>query len=159
IRAGGCAMRLTRDAMIELMALADGELEGEARTRAEKLVAESDEARRILQSMRSPALGTFVADSVAARSPAADGIADAVMARLGGAAGVGMGVGLGVGDGAAHGGGTVVRLGDARVRARRGSRIQLAVGGALGVLALAAAVALWVQSRVGSDFVAPVASV
>jgi hypothetical protein len=125
-------MRLSRDAMLALMALADGELEGEERARAEKLAAESEEARRVVEAMRSPALGAFLGDALEERSGAADGIADAVMARLTGA------------DSPGETGG-VVRLADAR--ARRGPRLQIAVASGLAALAVAAAIALWFQSR------------
>ena len=46
--------------MLELMALADGELEGEDRARVEALVAQSDEARQVVEAMRSPVLGTWL---------------------------------------------------------------------------------------------------
>jgi hypothetical protein len=75
-------MSLSRETLVELMALADGELEGAARERAEKLVADSEEARRVVEAMRSPALGAWLGEVVDRRAIAADGIADAVMAGL-----------------------------------------------------------------------------
>ncbi|HEY8042133.1 MAG TPA: hypothetical protein VIF15_20155 [Polyangiaceae bacterium] len=122
-------MSLPQETMLELMALADGELDGEARQRAEKLVADSEEARGVLRAMeglRSPALGAWLEESMESRSAAADGIADAVMARL------------------ASGDGGVVRLVDAR--ARRASRVQVAIGATCAALALAAGIAVYIRS-------------
>ena len=77
---------LTRDAMLELMAYADGELEGDDLARVEALVASSDEARRIVQSMGGVADWVRVADEESPRREAthrmADGIADGVMAQI-----------------------------------------------------------------------------
>jgi anti-sigma factor RsiW len=74
---------LPRETLIELMALADGELEGSARERVERLVAEDDEARRVVEAIRAPGgVGAWLGDAVQARSAAADGIADVVMTRL-----------------------------------------------------------------------------
>ena len=53
-------MSLSQETLFDLMALADGELEGDARERAEKLVSQSEEARRIVEGMRSPALGRLL---------------------------------------------------------------------------------------------------
>ena len=138
-------MSLSRETMTELMALADGELEGDARARAEKLAAESDEARRVVEAMRSPALGMWLAEAMEERMTAADGIADAVMAKI---------------DGARRDAGIegVVRLSDARARRSGITRGQVAV--AVGFLALAATVLLYMRNdRDGTDAVAPVASV
>jgi hypothetical protein len=134
-------MSLTPETMLELMALADGELEGHARARVEKLVAESEEARRVVDAMRAPELGAWLAEAVDARAGAADGIADAVMAKLAsspahrdrdsdrdrsGAPG--------------HEDGGVVRL--AATTGRRISRVQVAVAAAVGAMALAAGIAV-----------------
>jgi hypothetical protein len=77
---------LSRDAMLELMAYADGELEGADLARVEALVASSDEARRIVQSMGGVAEWVRVADAESPRREAthrmADGIAVAVMAQI-----------------------------------------------------------------------------
>jgi hypothetical protein len=133
--------------MLELMALADGELEGEERARAERLAAESAEARRVVEAMRSPALGAFLDGAFAPKTAAAGGIADAVMARI-----------ASDGGGALAETGGVVRLADVRVR--RGPRVQLLVASGLAALAVAAAIALWFQSRdVLSLSGSPVASV
>jgi len=73
---------LSRETMMDLMAFADGELEGEDRARVERLVAEDSEARSVVDAMRSPAIGTWLEGEMAQRAAAADGIAGAVMAKL-----------------------------------------------------------------------------
>jgi hypothetical protein len=140
-------MSLSRETMTELMALADGELQGEARTRAEKLAAESPEARRLVEAMRSPALGEWLAEAEAtdARMSGADGIADAVMGKI---------------DAARKDAGIegVVRLSGARPRRSGITRGQVAA--VAGFLALAATILLYMRNdREGSDTAAPVASV
>ncbi len=138
-------MSLSPETMTELMALADGELDGEARERAEKLAAESPEARRVVDAMRSPALGVWLTEGMDARTAAADGIADAVMAKI---------------DAARRDAGIegVVRLSGARARRSGITRGQVAA--MAGFLALAATIFLYMRNdRDGSDGVAPVASV
>jgi len=138
-------MSLSRETMTELMALADGELDGEARERAEKLAAESPEARRVVDAMRSPALGVWLAEGMDERTAAADGIADAVMAKI---------------DAARRDAGIegVVRLSGARPRRSGITRGQVAA--MAGFLALAATIFLYMRNdRDGTDGVAPVASV
>jgi hypothetical protein len=76
-------VRLPRETMIELMALADGELEGEARSRAEALVASNAEARAIVDGLRQRHVGAWLRTSFDERSAGAAGIADGVMARIG----------------------------------------------------------------------------
>jgi anti-sigma factor RsiW len=139
-------MSLSPETMLELMALADGELEGDARARAEKRVAEDEEARRIWEAMRAPHLGTWLGDAMhrSAEAAGADGIADAVMARIAAAP--------------ASEEPPVVRVG--RVQPIRGSRLRVAVAAGVAGLALAAAVALFARSRESSvDSRMPVASV
>jgi hypothetical protein len=144
-------MSLPRETMLELMAFADGELEGRARERAEKLVAENEEARRLVDAIRAPQLGEWIGEAVDARSAAADGIADAVMAKLASAP--------------AHDPVAPVRDEGGVVRfappgRRRLSRPQVAAGAAVAALALAAGIA--VIARVKGDeggSPAPVASV
>jgi anti-sigma factor RsiW len=75
-------VNLSRETMMDLMALADGELEGADRERVERLVAENSEARRVVDAMRSPAIGAWLEGETAGRTAAADGIAGAVMAKL-----------------------------------------------------------------------------
>ena len=138
-------MSLSRETMTELMALADGELDGEAQERAEKLAAGSPEAQRVVDAMRSPALGVWLAEGMDARTAAADGIADAVMATI---------------DAARRDAGIegVVRLSGARARRSGITRGQVAA--MAGFLALAATIFLYMRNdRDGSDGVAPVASV
>jgi hypothetical protein len=119
--------------MLELMALADGELEGHARERAEKLVAESEEARRLVDAMRGPDLGAWLEEAVDARAGAAEGIADAVMAKLASLPADESGAPL-------REEGGVVRL--AAASKRRVSRTQVAAAAAVAALALAAGVAV-----------------
>jgi hypothetical protein len=138
-------MSLSRETMTELMALADGELDGEARERAEKLAADSPEARRVVDAMRSPVLGMWLAETMDQRASVADGIADVVMGKI---------------DAARRDAGIegVVRLSDARTRRTGVTRGQVAA--VAGFLALAATIFLYMRNdRDGTDGVAPVASV
>jgi hypothetical protein len=139
-------MTLSRETILELMALADGELEGEAYVRAEKLAAESDEARRVVEAMRTPLLGAWLSETLQETAGAADGVADAVMAKIErGRADAGIG--------------GVARLSGARARRSSGvTRGQLGVLG--GVLVLAATILLYMHAdRDGSGQVSPLASV
>jgi hypothetical protein len=138
-------MSLSRETMTELMALADGELEGEARDRVEKLAAENEQARRVVEAMRAPALGVWLAEAMEERTAAADGIADAVMGKI---------------DAARKEAGIegVVRLSDARAKRSGVTRGQVAA--VAGFLALAATIVLYMRNdRDGTDVVASVASV
>lgn len=135
-------MTLSREAMLQLMSLVDGELDGDDRARAEKLVASSAEARGVVEAMRARGLGGFLGpmEDDRAASAGADGIADAVMAQV---------------AALAPAGGTVTRIGEAR--ARRGSRVVAAMAAAA---ALAAGAALLMRSGMtGAPVPAPVASV
>jgi hypothetical protein len=121
------------------MALADGELDGAEREHAEKLVAEDDDARRIVEEMRGAAATSWLGPAMMARAAGADGVAASVMAKV-------------------DAGGVGSRL-DRRV-ARRSPRLSLVVAAATAGLALAAGVAAYVHSgaaRPGER--APVASV
>jgi hypothetical protein len=73
--------------MIELMALADGELDGEARARAEALVASNDEARALVRELRRGHVGSWLRESFDRRAEVsrADGIVAGVMTRIGAA--------------------------------------------------------------------------
>jgi anti-sigma factor RsiW len=75
---------LSREATLDLMAFADGELTGEARERTEELLAQSEEARRVVAAMRSgvPAIRFWLVDAFGQQSRRADGIADAVMGAI-----------------------------------------------------------------------------
>jgi hypothetical protein len=75
-------LSLSRETVLELMALADGELEGEAKERAERLALQSQEARRVVDAMRGTELRTWLGEAIAHRAPAADRIANDVMARI-----------------------------------------------------------------------------
>jgi anti-sigma factor RsiW len=146
-------MSLSHDTVLELMSLADGELAGDDRERVEQLVASSEEARRVVEAMRRGDVGGWLATSMDERAgqAGADGIADAVMAAVGKAANGPSKASL-----SSEAGGVVSMAG----RARRSSRVQIAVSAAAAALALAAAVALYV--RAGGDQTtvhAPVASV
>ncbi len=140
-------MSLSHETVLELMGLADGQLEGEAKTRAEKLVAESDEARQVVESMRRSPVGGWLRETThahSARSAARlPGIADAVMARVGA---------VRPEDGG------VVRL--ARPRHPRSIRARVVFATAALALGLAAGAAIYARS-VGTrgDDLSPVASV
>lgn len=75
-------MTLPRETLLELMALADGELEGPAKERVEKLAAHDAEAMHVVETMRSEALRVWLQQAVAQRTQGADAIADAVMEKL-----------------------------------------------------------------------------
>lgn len=146
-------MSLSHDTVLELMSLADGELEGDDKERVEQLVSSSEEARRVVEAMRRGDVGAWLATSMDERAgkAGADGIADAVMAAVRQAAN-----GPSKASVSSEAGGVVSMAG----RARRSSRLQIAVSAAAAGLALAAAVALYV--RAGGDRTAdhaPVASV
>jgi hypothetical protein len=122
---------LSPEALLELMALADGELEGDAKARVEKLVVDDEEARRVVDGMRSSAVALWLNGTLSARAASRDNdaIADAVMARLG-AAGVPRG---GVGPPSA-------------ARSPRPRSVRNRIAAAVGVsLALAAGAALFWQ--------------
>lgn len=137
-------MSLPHETVLELMGLADGQLEGEAKARAEQLVAESDEARQIVESMRGSPVGAWLRETTNLHSAARlSGIADKVMA--------------GVGATRSEEGG-VVRL--ARPHRRRSMRARIVFAAAGVALGLAAGVALYARSGGGRmDDLAPVASV
>ena len=75
-------MSLSQDTMLELMAYADGELEGEALARTEALVQSSDEARRVVEAMGG--LGDVVREGLDARPELvkADAIVHGVMRKI-----------------------------------------------------------------------------
>jgi hypothetical protein len=139
-------MSLPRETLLELMALADGELAGQEREHAEQLVAQNDEARRTIEGMRAgnARVGVWLGEVLEGRAPSADRIADEVMAKLE--------------DGREDGG--LVRLAPG---VRRGPRVKAARTTVIAALALAAGVAVYVRSRErGANEggpVAPVASV
>jgi hypothetical protein len=79
-------MSLSPETLLDIQSLADGELDGEARQRVEKLVAESAEARSVLEGLRTPHVGLWLTEAVDRRATAAgvDQVAENVMARLSG---------------------------------------------------------------------------
>jgi hypothetical protein len=108
---------------------------GEARDRAERLLKDSEEARRVFDAMRSPRLGAWLAQVVPPSAGAADEIADRVMAKLEAA------------QDSPHGG-VVRRMG---LGARDRSRFQKRAVAVTGVLTLAAAVAMYARFVVDSS--------
>ncbi|MGH7439811.1 MAG: hypothetical protein ACRENE_29335 [Polyangiaceae bacterium] len=153
-------MSLSQDTMIELMSLADGELEGEAKLRVEKLVAESDEARRALDGLRAPHVALWLSDSLERRADkaGADRIADAVMGSvLTSASGTVPASGAALDGPEAPSSATVVRISE--TRRRPASRSGALVATFVGVAALAAGVALFVKSTARQGDQMPVASV
>jgi len=74
---------LPREALIDLMALADGELHGAAEQRALRQVASDPQARQFVDATRGP-IGPWLAAEFGDRatSGGADGIADAVMMQI-----------------------------------------------------------------------------
>lgn len=72
-------MTLTQDQVLDVMAWADGELEGADAARVEALVASNAEAQELVRSF--DALGDFVRTSHHREQIAAVGVADAVMAK------------------------------------------------------------------------------
>ncbi len=73
--------KLSRDTMLELMAYADGELEGKEKERVEALIAANEAARRVVEQMTG--LGAEFQESY--QAPAAslsDGIAESVLSKI-----------------------------------------------------------------------------
>ena len=129
-------MSLSYETMLELMALADGELQGEAKERAESLAARDEEARRVVEAMRAGGVRAWLNETVDQQGPAADGIVDEVMAKLEG------------GPGRLSGG-----------RTRRASPVMKAQAIVASALAIAAGIAIYVRSSHQGTTPAPVASV
>jgi anti-sigma factor RsiW len=77
-------MSLPRETVMDLMALADGELDGDEKLRAESLVSTSEEARRFVEGIRNPEVGVFLKGDLERRATAVgvDAIAQAVVARV-----------------------------------------------------------------------------
>jgi len=138
---------LPRETVLDLMGLADGMLEGDAKAKAEQLVASNEEARLLVDTLRASPVGDWVRESTDRQASAAvAGIADSVMARLAADA-----------SGAVEGG--VVRMAPwVRRGSRRGPAVVAGVGAAL---VLAASIALYVRSgsQRSDEELAPVASV
>ncbi len=134
-------MSLSRETMLDLMAFADGEIDAEARERVDKLVRDDAEAARVVTAIRSAELRPWLVQAFEQRAHRADGIADAVMARL---------------DGGGAPSAIRADSGDVQLpqRARSRSTPRAAVAGFGGVaLAIAAGVALYL--RVGDERAVP----
>jgi hypothetical protein len=152
-------MSLSHETVLELMSFADGELAGDDKDRVEKLVASSEEARQVLEAMRRAEVGAWLSESMDHRAGrgGADAIAAAVMSAVGDGRSAGQPATKATSNGSMRSDGVVSIAG---ARARRSSRVQMAVSAGAAALALAAAVALYV--RAGGDRTAdhaPVASV
>ena len=135
-------MTLPRETVLELMALADGELTGEEKARAERVLSASSEAQELVRGLRSAQahVGRWLVEATEERASLADGIADAVMARV---------------AQQATEEGVVVKL----TREGRGRRARVAAPAAFAALALAAGVALVFQGGArDAETSAPVAS-
>jgi len=168
-------MSLSHETLLELMSLADGELDGPDKERVERLLESDDEARQVVASLRGDEVGAWLAETMDRRAGAsgADGVADAVMASIAGPAAVAAGGPNGASSAANVGsvarganawpaltvsGGKVASL--AAARARRSPRLQLVASAGAAALALAAGVALYVRAGTRHlDEHAPVASV
>jgi len=130
-------MTLSREAMLELMAYADGELDADAHARVEALIASNDEARGVVDSMQT--LGDAVRsvrDAYAPTSAIADSIAADVMAKIEAAQ-------------PAAGGGELRELVSLAER-RAAMRTRVTMAGAA-IVALAAGVLLFLHTSGGPD--------
>ena len=120
-------MSLSHETLLELMAYADGELEGGDRARVEALLGQSAEARQVVAGIsgaESAAVGHWLRNSQEQKATAAgiDALANSVMAQVGG----------------------VVRSNAARTRRRAIAKIG---GGIAAALAMAASVILLLGHR------------
>ena len=75
-------MSLGEEAMLDLMAYADGELDGEARERIEALVAKDPEAARMLEELRTLSACIQVSEKQRRVPKSVDHIVDSVMENL-----------------------------------------------------------------------------
>ena len=126
-------MSLSHDQVLQLMAYADDELEGDERAAVEALIATDDDARCVVAAMSGSAVNEWVARVHEERAVAAgaDSIADAVMARV-----------------ASDGGSSANVSSLAAMRERRARRMQ--TGGAIvAIAAIAAGVFFYVGSQPG----------
>jgi anti-sigma factor RsiW len=127
-------MSLSKEALLELMAYADGELEGEDAQRVEALLATDEEARTFVASLAPVGEWVARAEEEHAVASGADSIASAVMEKI-------------------DAGRRPVSLDDAR-RKRLRERITWVVAG---VVAVAAGVAVYLRSEVPGAAPGPVA--
>lgn len=138
-------MSLSHETILELMSFADGELEGADKERVERLVADNDEARRVVESLRGGEVGAWLSSAMDERAVrgGADCIADDVMAAI-----------------AQPSAGGVASLANHRARGPARSRVPIAGAAVVAVLAMAAAAILYIDGgapKPGER--APVASV
>jgi hypothetical protein len=77
-------MSLSPETVLELMALSDGELAGEAKERAEALVNTDAQARQVFETMRAGHIGAWLKENLESTAVAAgaDLISDTVVSRL-----------------------------------------------------------------------------
>jgi anti-sigma factor RsiW len=77
-------MRLPIETLLELMALSDGELTGDAKERAEALVNTDAQAREVVETMRAAHIGAWLRESLESTAIAAgaDRISDALVPKL-----------------------------------------------------------------------------
>jgi hypothetical protein len=77
-------MSLPLETLLELMALSDGELTGEAKGRAEALVNTDAQARETVDTMRTAHIGAWLKESLESKAAlaGADRISDAVVSKL-----------------------------------------------------------------------------
>jgi hypothetical protein len=129
---------LSKDELLNLMAYADGEVEGSTLSEVEALVARNDDAKRFLE--QQGALRQWAVDSRGwnASAGGADGIANTVMARI-----------------AEMGGVTVIALERERAKRERNRRRFVPFGALAAVAATFALLYFW--SRGASDRPASVA--
>lgn len=123
-------MSLSQENMIDLMAYADGELEGTDLARVEALLEKNEEARDVVASLQEGAVSSWLVRSQEERAvdSGADGIAAAVMAKVATP--------------------NVVSLDDAR--AKRSMRVRVIAAG-VAVAALAAGVMLYARADRAGD--------
>jgi len=77
-------MKVNREIALELMALVDGELEGQAKERAERRLETHEHAREVMSQMRDGRTRAWLKDSMEGRAlhAGADGIAESVLAEI-----------------------------------------------------------------------------
>ena len=164
-------MTLPREVVLELMAFADGELDGAAREHAESLVASNAEARGFVEATRTTHLRAFLEAEIdgKAADAGADAIAESVMKALASEPAVAADPGRAIEPPAPSRaappvgpGGTALRL-EARVPRPALGSAQVRTG--LGVatfgiaLAMAAGLALYVTRHPRPDETAPMATI
>jgi hypothetical protein len=156
-------MSLPRETMMELM---DGELDGEAKVRAESLASTNPEARRFVLSIEHNDVGAFLANDLEKRAEACgvDTIAEAVLARIRSADNRGAVLSVTQGLGGHPLGGPAIAisgrpLGEMGDRGGGDARTRWRTSALCGALALAAGLALYVGRRPHFDDGAPEATI